>query len=99
VKIGCRMVIRRNMTGRILFDFISDGVIICIIRKRELRRVNPTSVLLAGMSPSSEGGEGTSSSEVVGSEEREVASQPIGSLADYQIPTPSFRHRGTQGWE
>jgi hypothetical protein len=51
------------------------------------------------MSPSSEGGGGTPSSEVPGSGERGEAPQPIGSLAEYQFLTPSFRHRGTQGWE
>lgn len=50
------------------------------------------------MPPSSKGGGGTPPSDVPGSEVSGEA-EPIGSLAAYQISTPTFRREGPQSWE
>jgi hypothetical protein len=51
------------------------------------------------MSPSSKGSSRTPPSDVPGSEARGEASEPIGSLAEYQMFTPSFRRGRPQSWE
>jgi hypothetical protein len=51
------------------------------------------------MSPSGKGGGGTPLRDVPGSEASGGASEPIGSLAEYQLSTPSFKQGGTQQWE
>jgi hypothetical protein len=51
------------------------------------------------MSPSGEGSGERPPSNVPGSEARGKASEPVGSLAEYQMFTPSFRRGGPQSWE
>jgi hypothetical protein len=58
-----------------------------------------TNVLLAGMLIPSKGGGGTSSIDVTGSETPGEASEPIGSLAEHHLSTPSFRRGGPRSWE
>ena len=61
-----------------------------------------SSTLLAGMLPLSEGDGGTPSSVFQGVDSPEKASKPVGSLgslADYQLATPSFRNVRPQDWE
>jgi hypothetical protein len=60
---------------------------------------NVSSALLADMSSSSEGDGGTLSSVPQGSDSPEKTSEPIGSLAQYQLSTPSFRRIRPQDWE
>ena len=60
---------------------------------------NVSSALLADMSSSSEGDGGTPSSVLQGSNSAEKTSEPIGSLAQYQLSTPSFRRIRPQDWE
>jgi hypothetical protein len=61
-----------------------------------------SSALLAGMLPPSEGDGGTPSSMSQGVDSPEKTSEPIGSLgslANYQLATPSFRNVRPQDWE
>lgn len=51
------------------------------------------------MSSTSEGDGGTPSSVLQGSDSPEKTSEPIGSLAEYQLSTPSFRRIRPQDWE
>ena len=60
---------------------------------------NVSSALLADMSSSSEGDGGTPSNVLQGSNSAEKTSEPIGSLAQYQLSTPSFRRIRPQDWE
>jgi hypothetical protein len=60
------------------------------------------SALLAGMLSLSEGDGGTPSSVFQGVDSAEKTSEPIGSLgslANYQLATPSFRYVRPQDWE
>jgi hypothetical protein len=61
-----------------------------------------SSVLLAGMLFLSEGDGGTPSSVLLGFDSPGKTSEPIGSLgslANYQLTTPSFRNVRSQDWE
>lgn len=65
----------------------------------EVQTSNTYSALLAGMLPPSEGVGGTPSSVFPTPDSPEKASEPIGSLgslAEYQLATPSFRRIGRQ---
>lgn len=66
-------------------------------RTDQVHTVKISSALLAGMSPLSKGGGGTSSSDIQGSETRGEAPGPIGS--EFQFSTPVFRGGGSHRWE